>query len=146
LSTFRDDVAGAAVELARSLWAELGVNGVPRRHDWQALDLEPLIICTACCLVANTRFRARTIDCCIANSRYISMLRLDHLARQTDPDARSAIDRYVASIEKGSRPAAGVAPDLRRPSLIQLRLRALAGVTARAEVLKLLLASPEQPC
>src|SRR6202011_3828440 len=36
-------------------------------------------------------------------------------------------------------------PDLRRPSLVQLRLRALVGVSARAEVLKLMLADPERP-
>jgi hypothetical protein len=36
-------------------------------------------------------------------------------------------------------------PDLRRPSLVQLRLRALVGVSARAEILKLMLADPEQP-
>ena len=35
-------------------------------------------------------------------------------------------------------------PDLRRPSLIQLRLRALVGVSARAEILKLMLADPER--
>jgi len=35
-------------------------------------------------------------------------------------------------------------PDLRRPSLIQLRLRALVGVSARAELLKLMLAEPER--
>ena len=35
-------------------------------------------------------------------------------------------------------------PDLRRPSLIQLRLRALVGVSARAEVLKLMLADPDR--
>jgi DNA-binding transcriptional ArsR family regulator len=35
-------------------------------------------------------------------------------------------------------------PDLRRPSLIQLRLRALVGVSARAEILKLMLAEPDR--
>jgi DNA-binding transcriptional ArsR family regulator len=36
-------------------------------------------------------------------------------------------------------------PDLRRPSLVQLRLRALVGVSARAEILRLLLADGERP-
>jgi hypothetical protein len=35
-------------------------------------------------------------------------------------------------------------PDLRRPSLIQLRLRALVGVSARAEILKGMLADPDR--
>jgi hypothetical protein len=42
-------------------------------------------------------------------------------------------------------PGRAGSPDLRRPSLIQLRLRALVGVSARAEILKLMLADPDRP-
>src|ERR1700719_2678196 len=145
MSMFGDDVASSALNLARSLWAELGVGEAPRRHDWQALDLEPLIIFTACCALSDGRLRARAIDWCIANIRYLSSVRLHHFCRQAGPHARRVAERYVGAIESGAkrRPHVTLTPDLRRPSLIQLRLRALVGVSSRAEILKALLARPE---
>ena len=44
MTRFEDEIGGLALELAWSLWSELGVNGVARRHDWQAIDLEPLLL------------------------------------------------------------------------------------------------------
>ena len=145
MRVFSDEVATSAVDLARSLWAELGVGDAPRRHDWQALDLEPLIVFTACCAPADTKLRAKTIDWCIANSRYISTVRLHHFTRQADPQARRAAERYVRAVESAAprRPHPTLTPDMRRPSLIQLRLRAMVGVSARAEILKALLADPQ---
>jgi hypothetical protein len=148
-----------ALELAWSLWAELGVDGTTRRHDWQAIDLEPLIIFTARFGDADNRLRASTIDWCITNARFVSAFRLRNLAEQASPQTRTAFGRYAATVRAHSKapwPGEGDpltlfhpehigSPDLRRPSLIQLRLRALVGVSARAEVLKLMLADPDQP-
>ena len=155
-----EDVAGSALELARSLWAELGVTGSPRRHDWQAIDLEPLIIFTACCASSDARLRARTIEWCALNDRYLSAFRLRHFTRKVHPATRRAAENYVTAVGSATRRARerrasgtparrrsqqpNLAPDLRRPSLIQLRLRALVGVSARAEVLKLLLAGHDR--
>ena len=147
MNAFSDDVADLALDLARSLWAELGVGDAPRRHDWQALDLEPLIGFTAWCASTDSTLRAKTIDWCVANVRHISSVRLRRFRSEAGPHVRRPVDRYIAAIEPGSRrrPRAIVVPDLRRPSLIQLRLRALVGVSARAEILKALLADPEHP-
>ena len=148
-----------ALDLAWSLWAELGVDGVVRRHDWQAIDLEPLIIFTANLGDADHRLRASTIDWCIANARFASAFRLRNLADQASPETRAAFGQYAATVRahtKAPWPGRGDpltlfhperigSPDLRRPSLVQLRLRALVGVSARAEVLKLMLADPERP-
>jgi DNA-binding transcriptional ArsR family regulator len=147
VTTFADRVAGLVGELLRSLWAELGVEGAPRRHDWQALDIEPLIIFTA--LFAGAALRAKTVDWCAANSRHLSLPRLQHFAERFGHVPGDLLRPYaeaVAEGARGERPVHGSAPpDLRRPSLIQLRLRALAGVCARAEVLRVLLAEPNQP-
>ena len=148
-----------AVDLAWSLWAELGVDGAVRRHDWQAIDLEPLIIYTAKLGDKEHRLRASTIDWCITNARFASAFRLRNLADQASPATRAAFGRYAATVRahtKAPWPGHGDpltlfhperigSPDLRRPSLVQLRLRALVGVSARAEVLKLMLADPERP-
>ena len=79
-----------AHDLAWSLWAELGVEGVVRRHDWQAIDLEPLIIFTAKLGDTDHRLRASTIDWCITNSRFASAFRLRNLADQSSPETRAA--------------------------------------------------------
>ena len=159
MSRLVQEIDALALDLAWSLWAELGVDGAARRHDWQAIDLEPLIIFTAHLGGADNRLRASTIDWCITNARFASAFRLRHLSEGAAPDTRAAFGRYSATVRahaKAPWPGEGDpltlfhperigSPDLRRPSLVQLRLRALVGVSARAEVLKLMLADPERP-
>ncbi len=149
MTQFGDDVAGLALALLQSLWAELGIEGSPRHHDTYALDLEPLIVFTACC--GDARLRARAIDWCVLNRRFLSISRLNHFSRRFGGPARRAYEGFAAAARVNSaglaanRPPLSVVPDLRRPSLLQLRLRALTGVSARAEVLRLLLAKPDEP-
>lgn len=154
VTTFAADVAGFARDLLLSLWSELGIEGAPRRHDLQAIDLEPLIVFTV--LFADAALRARAIDWCSINRRYVSLARLNHFSWLFGHASRQAFKRYTAPLAAGARSVGrtaarsrktrtGGAPDLRRPSLVQLRLRALVGVSARAEVLKLLIAGPDEP-
>jgi hypothetical protein len=159
LTHLREQIDALALDLAWSLWAELGVDGAVRRHDWQAIDLEPLIIFTARLGDADNRLRASTIDWCITNARFASAFRLRNLAERSSPESLAAFGRYAATVRahtKAPWPGEGDpltmfhperigSPDLRRPSLVQLRLRALVGVSARAEILKLMLADPGRP-
>jgi hypothetical protein len=159
MSRFGEEINALGLDLAWSLWAELGVDGAARRHDWQAIDLEPLIIFTAHLGGADSRLRASTIDWCITNARFASAFRLRNLAERSSAATRAAFGRYAATVRahaKAPWPGEGDpltlfhperigSPDLRRPSLVQLRLRALVGVSARAEILKLMLADPERP-
>lgn len=152
------EIDGLALGLAWSLWSELGVDGMRRRHDEQAVDLEALIIFTSYIGNSESRLRANSIDWCIANSHLASAFRLRNLADRAGTTMREAFGRYAATVkahakvpwpEKGDPLALWTSehigtPDLRRPSLIQLRLRALVGVSARAEILKLMLAEPER--
>jgi hypothetical protein len=158
MTRFAQEIDALALDLAWSLWSELGVDGVRRRHDWQAIDLEPLIIFTSYIGNFDSRLRANSIDWCIANARFASAFRLRNLSEQAGPTMRAAFGRYAATVNAHAKvpwPAHGDplalwasehigTPDLRRPSLIQLRLRALVGVSARAEILKLMLAEPER--
>ncbi|MEA2643969.1 MAG: hypothetical protein QOG08_995, partial [Chloroflexota bacterium] len=158
MTRLNQEIDGLALDLAWSLWSELGVDGMRRRHDWQAIDLEPLIIFTSYIGNSDSRLRANSIDWCIANARFASAFRLRSLAEHAGPSMREAFGRYAATVKAHAKvpwPAEGDplalwtsehigAPDLRRPSLIQLRLRALVGVSARAEILKLMLAEPER--
>jgi hypothetical protein len=155
LTTFGDQIARLARELLGSLWAELGVNGAPRRHEMQALDLELLVIFTMVC--ADARLRARALDWCVNNARYLSVPRLNHFLRRFGTPGRQAFERHAAPVlapilkpARGidaatrARPRVTLTPDLLQPSLIQLRLRAVVGVSARAEVLMVLLGNELQ--
>ena len=158
MNRLNDEIGGLALDLTWSLWAELGLEGRLRRHDWQAIDLEPLIIFTAYIGNIDSRLRANSMDWCIANTRFASAFRLRNLAEQASAVTRQAFGRYAATVRAHAKvpwPSLGDPlamwtservgePDLRRPSLIQLRLRALVGVSARAEILKLMLADPER--
>ena len=151
---FSDEIASLALDLAKSLWAEMGVGGAQSRHDWQALDLESLIIFTASLRLVAEPFVASTIRWCAANTACISTPRLRSLAPEFSKSTRDALLVYqqavteAASARPGEEPrtesATGATPDLKRPALIQLRLRALFGAGALAEVLRLLLADPEE--
>lgn len=154
--TFGDDITSLALDLARSLWAELGVGGSQCRHDWQALDLEALIIFTASLARPDDPFVARTINWCAMNASLISQARLRNLAQRFTPATRKALDVYVHAVKRptrrrvdedrrGVRLATTDSPDLKRPALIQLRLRSLVGVCARAEVLRLMLVDADEP-
>ena len=159
MTRLRQEIDGLALDLAWSLWSELGVDGAVRRHDWQAIDLEPLIIYTGHLGGADGRLRASAIDWCIAHARFASAFRLRNLAERASAATRASFGRFAATVRahtKAPWPGQGDpltllhpgrigSPDLRRPSLVQLRLRALVGVSARAEILKLMLADPDRP-
>lgn len=152
----------AVVDLAWSLWRELGVSSwQPRRHrDW-AIGLEPLLILTASVAREDPRLAQEAIDWCATNERLVSRTQYRHVFKAADwafgDDLvwlASALQRHL----RGRWPGASddspfpevlsgksTAPALERPALLSLRLRALFGVGARAELLQVLLLSvPER--
>ena len=151
------DVADLALDLAWSLWAELGVSGWSRRHSWQGIDVEPLVLFTAYLGERDARLRDESLDWCVQNSRFVSAVRLRNLLLRFERAAEPFGD-YAAAVRLHThapwpsseepipfrRTGRSTEPDLSRPALIQLRLRALMGVSGRAEVLRLLLAEPSR--
>ena len=154
---FVREIDALALDLAWSLWAELGVDGAVRRHDWQAIDLKRLLFLPAPGGVAENG--------CPESHRLVHRKRAirigvpsKNLADQARPETRTAFGRFAATVRTHAKtpwpgqgdpltlfhPERRGSPDLRRPSLVQLRLRALVGVSARAEILKLMLADPDQ--
>jgi len=145
-----------ALDLAWSLWTELGVSGQRRSHSKVGVDLEPLIVATAYLSRFDARLRDESLDWCVLNVSYVSSDRLRNFLRTVDENLRQAFGPYAATVKKVRRvswPGEGqpfvfsstrrsVAPDLLRPALVQLRLRAAFGVSGRAEVLRWLLDQP----
>jgi hypothetical protein len=147
----------SALDIGWSLWTELGVSGQRRSHSNVGIDLEPLIVATAYLSRFDARLRDESLDWCVLNVRYVSSDRLRNFLRTVDEELRQAFGPYSATVKKARRvswPEDGkpfrfaptgrsLVPDLLRPALVQLRLRAAFGVSARAEVLRWLLDQPE---
>jgi len=153
-SEFREHV----LDTLWSQWHELGVAAtVPRRHSDDFIDPEPLIAFTATHADLDPRLRDESIDWVLRYGIYISKARLknvlDGWGLREDPLFRE----YAATVNAhggAGWPAAGAKPlsfrsrarslleDLRRPSLLSLRIRAIFGVGARAELIRALIAQP----
>ena len=146
--------AGQSLALAWGAWTELGVSGWTSTHaDW-AVDPEPLILFTAWLGDADPRLRDEATDWCVQNWRHLSKARLKNLLREQPDDVASAFGEFAATVGAHagvSWPGAthprryaptgrSTLPNLDRPSLVWLRLRAMFGVGARAEILRRFLA------
>src|SRR5882724_4971398 len=154
-STMRSELASAACRVAWGQWTALGVSGtvVPQEH---AIDLEALISFTPALRQEDPRLYDEALDWCVAHSqRLVSVGRLRHLRSTLPEAARVAYEQFAACVNATAKPRtpwptthAGTKvrtsgksqrPELGQPALLQLRLRCLFGVTARADVLLRLL-------
>jgi hypothetical protein len=161
--SYKDKVEGLALDLAWSLWAELGVSGWSRRHEGIAIDLEPLIIATAYLGTYDARLQTESLDWCVLNARFISAVRLRNLLPTFGHPTALAFNSFGATIRSHSprtlnwptvltsdilrfEPTGrSSVPDLDRSALVQLKLRAVFGISARAEIVLRMLPEPARP-
>jgi hypothetical protein len=154
---FSQRVESLVLTLAWSQWAEFGLSGWERHHRETALDIEALILATPTIAVMDARLLEESLDWCVTNGRrFVSGSRLRNLVGAAGPEVAAAFGPFAATVNQHAhtnwfgatrpmtwrRTGRSAAPDLERPALIQARLRAAFGVSARAEVLKLLLSEP----
>ncbi len=147
-----------AEERARDIcwmqWAELGVSGWRGAWVIDGIDLEPLIIFTAWVGSRDNRLWLECLDWCVTNQRLVSATRLKRFLKDADPDVTARLLEFSATLRKfvprANWPLGGAprqvrlsgksqTPRLDRAVSLQLRMRALFGVSARSEVLRLLL-------
>jgi hypothetical protein len=147
-SPIREELAG----LAWSMWAELGVSGWERRHRTWFVDPEPLLIFTAWLGDEDARLRDEVTDWCISYGTWISATRLANMLRANE-NAAGPFGELAATVAshstlrwRGATRSRPYRPTLKsqlasfeNPSLVGLRLRALLGVSARAEIVRQLL-------
>jgi hypothetical protein len=143
-------VVSAALGIAWEQWTVLGVAGTatPPGH---AVDLEALILLTPSLREQDPRLHDEALDWCVLHSqRLVSIARLRRLRAALSDEARHAFDDFAACLNATAKPRtswptshAGTKartsgksrpPELAHPALLQLRLRCLFGVTARADV------------
>ena len=145
--------------LAWSLWAELGVSGWHRSHSGCLIDVEPLIIFTVALGDMDPRLRDESTDWCISYGRYVALQRMKNLLAEEPAGLQRAFEEYAATVVAHSPlrwPSAGDPrpykpsrrsriEDFQRPSLLSLRLRALFGVDARAEIIRIFVSGAPRP-
>jgi len=155
MSSSRPAFDETVTDLLWSLWEEFGISGVvPRRHADQYIDPEALILFTAVEGDLDPRLRDESIDWVIRHGTHLSKTRLKNLRAAWHLEDDPGFARYAATVNKhatlgwptGSRPlpfrprSRSGLNDLSQPSLIALRLRAVFGVGARAELMRAFLA------
>ncbi len=157
MATF-SDLREHVLDALWSQWHELGVaSTVPRRHSDDAIDPEPLIAFTATHADLDPRLRDESIDWVLRYGTYISKARLKNVLADWDLLEDPLFREYAATVNANSQlawPAGGAKPlvfrararslleDLTRPALISLRIRAVFGIGARAELLRALVCRP----
>jgi hypothetical protein len=142
-------------QLLFSLWAELGAPGGGRRHRHIVLDPEPLLVFTPFLARNDNRLMGLAFDWCLQNAGHLSPSRIQGLSRTLSPMALERLKRFNGtlalkgvSFQPQGEPLT-LEPDrltmalpIERGALVAFRVRAVAGVSTRADVLCRLLFSP----
>lgn len=143
--------------LAWSLWTELGVRGIERKHQAFSIAPEELILLTSVISEFDPRLRDEALDWCIHYHRFISPVRLHIIVKKYGIDfvepfsTFSATFNSIADIRTKWVVPTNVPPLKFRPSgksilrgfeadsMIHFRLRAFFGMGARSDILAFLL-------
>jgi hypothetical protein len=137
-------------EIAWSLWTELGVAGAFRRHKECLISLEELIILTAVMGEYDPRLREEALDWCLQYHHFVSVSRLKTLVKKMGDLVFKPVSIFAQTVNarvqanwpifvevsplKFTPSGKSLLPSLRAPALLQLRLRSLFGVGARADL------------
>lgn len=141
------------VEFAWSCWAELGLSTWDRSHQEWCHDPEALLVLTGCLGEMDRRLRGEVLDWCSSAMPLLSRTRARNILR-TWPEQAAwpafATDLTAATGKKweGSAGAGSFAPTgkselllVQRAGAMALRARAILGVGARSEILRILTTS-----
>lgn len=93
------------LDLAWSLWTELGVAGVKQNHQDVLIWIEELILFTSALSSVDPRLRDESMDWCLEFHHLISIHRLNSLKKDFEPWIRESFSQYAATINvKLSKP------------------------------------------
>ncbi len=139
------------LNIAWSLWTELGVSGVKRQHQHCLIVLEELVILTAILADVDARLRDEALDWCARYHHFISISRLKTLLKTFGPSVDLPFSIFAATLNsisqanwpllskvmplKFSPSGKSKAPRCELPALLSLRFRALFGAGARADLM-----------
>ncbi|HSX11163.1 MAG TPA: hypothetical protein VLF94_05565 [Chlamydiales bacterium] len=146
------------LNLAWSLWTELGVSGVKRKHADVLILLEELVLFTAVLADVDPRLRDESLDWCSKYHRFISISRLRSLMKDLGTLVVEPYSKYAVtlnSISQANWPMLVEAKPWKvtlsdksvlRPhassALLSVRSRGIFGAGARADLITFFLVHP----
>jgi hypothetical protein len=155
--TVRRQIEEHLLDLAWGQWTELGVAGTRRQHQSRAIVPEELLLLTSVLSPLDPRLRDESIDWCCQYHGYVSTSRLRSLFAEARDELKTAFSPYATTVNAlaptrwptldGAAPwkvkprGRSVLGALERPALLHLRLRAIFGTGARADVIAAFLGS-----
>jgi hypothetical protein len=138
------------LDLAWSLWTELGVAGVKRKHQKCLITLEELIVLTVAMAKIDPRLRDESLDWCTEYHHFISISRLKLIMKSFGSLIEKPFSSYAATLNAVANthwplftdsPPLKFVPSrksclrpLESPALINIRSRSLFGTGARADL------------
>lgn len=143
--------------LAWSLWTEIGVAGLERKHLAFSIAPEELIILTSVLSEFDPRLRDEALDWCIHYHRFLSPIRLQILAKKYEDYIAKPFSTFSTTLNaitdirtkwvvltktsplKFQPSGKSILRNFETPSMINFRLRSFLGVGARADILAFLL-------
>jgi hypothetical protein len=150
MKSISQQIDDGLIDLAWSLWTELGVAGTFRRHENCLISLEELIILTAVIADSDPRLRDEALDWCVRYHHLVSISRLKTLVKKMGSPILESFSIFSSTLNtmapsnwpifSGVTPlkcipsGKSILPNLNAPALLQLRLRTFFGVGARADL------------
>ncbi len=146
------------LDLAWSLWTEMGVAGVKQNHQNVLILLEELIIFTSVLSEIDPRLRDESLDWCTQFHHFVSVSRLKSLMKDFEELIKEPFSKYASSlnsISNASWPVFTETTPLKinlshkstlRPNtssaLLNIRARSIFGAGARADLVTFFLVHP----
>lgn len=139
------------LDLAWSLWTELGVAGVKQNHKNVLLLIEELVIFTSIIAEIDPRLRDESMDWCSQYHHFISTSRLKCLMKEFNGVTKESFSKYASSINNISKTNWPIFIDVSplkirlshkstlrphaSPALLNIRARSIFGTGARADLI-----------
>lgn len=158
MQTLSDKIDQQLIECAWSLWTELGVNGTTQLHTDCMIALEELIVLTSVIAERDPRLHDEALDWCSRYHHFVSISRLKALVKALGESVSIPFSQFASTLNfysktnwpifssakplKFNPSGKSKAPNLERPALLNLRLRAIFGVGARADLFTFFLTKP----
>ncbi len=146
------------LNLAWSLWTELGVAGVKQKHQNVLILIEELVIFTSILIEVDPRLRDESLDWCSQFHHFISISRLKSLMKAFNELAKEPFSKYASSLNNISEAHWPVFIDFSplkinlsrkstllphaSPALLNIRARSIFGTGARADLVTFFLVQP----
>lgn len=150
MKSFSKQLDRLLLDLAWSLWTEVGVAGVKKKHRDVLISLEELVVLTAVLAEADPRLRDESLDWCCHYGKLVSISRLKSIAKDMGALISAPLSKYSATLNAlaGTKwplfikalpwkiafnHKACLRP-LGSPSLLNIRARSLFGGGSRADL------------